>query len=379
MRFDPVAGSRDGDTINDVSPCTLITGGAGFIGCSLASRLVEHGGRVVALDNLHPQVHTSAGRPSALHPSVELVPGDVTHPSTWDAALSLFRPSTIVHLAAETGTGQSLTQSTRHGSVNVVGTTAMLDALSRSGFLPGHIVLASSRAVYGDGEWRRSDGSTLYVAGRHHEDMAAGRWDPVDEGGSPLTPMVSSASRTEPRPTNIYAATKLAQEHILSAWCSAMSVPLSTLRFQNVYGPGQALGNPYTGVLALFARLSIEGKPIDVFEDGLIIRDFVFVDDVADALLATCMNPPSRARVLDIGSGEASTILEVAQVIAQLAGSPSPQISQRFRDGDVRAAFCEISAAADQIGYTAHWPLQRGVAALLDWVRATHGLEAASD
>jgi dTDP-L-rhamnose 4-epimerase len=347
----------------------LITGGAGFIGCSVARRLIELGSDVAVLDNLHPQVHAALGRPPLLPAEARLVTGDVTHPADWHAALTLVRPEAILHLAAETGTGQSLTESSRHGLANVVGTTQMLDALRSHEAMPRHIVLASSRAVYGEGAWASSrDGSVFYPGQRTHAALAAGHWNPSALDGSPATPLTSCADRTMPNPTSVYGATKLAQEHVLRAWAQAFDLPVSVLRFQNVYGPGQSLSNPYTGIVALFSRLALGGGVIDVYEDGDIARDFVYIDDIAQAVVSALRNPPAVVRTLDIGSGTPTTVLQLATTIAGMTGAPPPQISGRFRDGDVRAAHCSIEAATADIGYTPAWPLERGLAALLEWV-----------
>ncbi len=241
-----------------MSTSVLITGGAGFIGSALCRRLTEAGYEVAVVDILHPQVHGD-GAEIELPASVRLFTGDVTHAPDFDAVLRLFRPSQVVHLAAETGTAQSLSEATRHGSVNVVGTTQLLDALSRSAHVPDQLVLASSRAVYGEGAWK-SGSEIFYPAPRSHAQLEAGIWDPKGPTGDPAVPLASSADRTEPRPTNIYAATKLAQEHILAAWAAAHDTSLSVLRLQNVYGPGQSLTNSYTGIVALFARLATSNK-----------------------------------------------------------------------------------------------------------------------
>lgn len=351
----------------------LVTGGAGFIGSRLAKSLLENEGQyeVYAFDNLHPQVHTDMGRPKLLPEEVVLHIGDVTVPGNWDALLKLLQPDIIVHLAAETGTGQSLTESTRHGTVNVVGTTTMLDALHRNNVIPEHIILASSRAVYGDGLWRAEDGSTFYPGSRSHEMLEDAQWDYLDTGGKNAQAVAMRADIVEPRPTNIYAATKLAQEHIIRSWANAYLVPFTVLRFQNVYGPGQSLHNSYTGILALFSRLSSEGKEIDVYEDGDIVRDFVYVDDVVQSIVKSIQSPPGAAdeRTLDVGSGESCTVLEVAQKLSILASAPEPKISGKYRDGDVRAASSDISKTREEIGYEPEWPLDRGLKSLLDWVQ----------
>ncbi len=352
----------------------LVTGGAGFIGCTLAPHLLRSGHRVVALDSLHPQVHATAGRPALLPADVELWPVDVTSPTAWHAVLNLVEPDVVVHLAAETGTGQSLSQASRHASVNVLGTTVMLDALFARERRPDHVIVASSRAVYGEGDWIDGEGHVFHPGARRHEDLLAARWDAVGPDGKPGRPLPSRARTTAPRPTNIYAATKLAQEHLLTAWGAATGTAVSILRLQNVYGPGQSLTNSYTGVLALFGRLAIAGQPIEVYEDGAIVRDFVFVEDVARALAAAVDSPPEVVRRLDIGSGVPSTLLDVARTVAAAAGAPEPFISGKFRDGDVRAASCDIADAATDLGFVPAWDLARGIAALTAWVGDTLGV-----
>ncbi|OBH87365.1 NAD-dependent dehydratase [Mycobacterium scrofulaceum] len=344
----------------------LITGGAGFIGSALSHRLVQDGYDVAVMDVLHPQVH-GLDRAIDLPSSVRLFPGDVTHAPDWDAVLRLCRPSQIVHLAAETGTAQSLSEATRHGAVNVVGTTQLLDALSRSGLVPDQLVLASSRAVYGEGAWRAGT-DVFYPRPRSHAQLVAGQWDPLGPDGQPAVPLPSCASRTEPRPTNVYAATKLAQEHLLAAWTTAHDTNVSVLRLQNVYGPGQSLTNSYTGIVALFARLAREGQSLEVYEDGRIVRDFVYIDDVVDALYAALQRPATESRRLDIGSGNGTTIHELADRVAALYGAPHPTVVSKFRDGDVRAASCDIGPAEAELDWRPKWTLDEGLRALLEWI-----------
>jgi dTDP-L-rhamnose 4-epimerase len=351
-----------------LSTSVLITGGAGFIGTALSHRLVKAGHDVAVMDSLHPQVH--AGRhPIDVPESVRFFTGDATHAPDWDAVLRLYQPTQIVHLVAETGTAQSLSEATRHGSANVVGTTQLLDALSRSALVPAQIVLASSRAVYGEGAWQ-SNAGTFYPLPRSHAQLLAGTWDPQGPTGESAVPLPSRADQTEPRPTNIYAATKLAQEHILAAWTTAHDTQLSVLRLQNVYGPGQSLANSYTGIVTLFARLAREQRQLEVYEDGRIVRDFVFIDDVAAALFASVQTPATGPRCLDIGSGIATTIHELARKIATVCDAPEPAVVPKFRDGDVRAASCDIEPAKSELGWRPNWTLEDGLHALLEWIGA---------
>jgi dTDP-L-rhamnose 4-epimerase len=349
----------------------LITGGAGFIGRALAAALADEV-EVVLLDSLHPDVHGDDPHSPSI-PGVRFVRDDVTSSDSWSRILAEFSPTVVVHLAAETGTAISLSQGSRHAHVNVVGTTTMLDAMFAAPRRPDHIVLASSRAVYGEGAWS-SAGQTFCADPRTHDDLEAGRWDPTGPDGAAATPVPSAADLTDPRPTNIYGATKLAQEHLMRAWVASTGTSLSILRLQNVYGPGQSLINPYTGILALFARLAVRGETIDLYEDGQALRDFVYIDDVVQAVLKALASPPGPARTLDIGSGSANTLERVAKTLAGRQGAPDPIVSGRYREGDVRAASCLIDAADCEIGYRPEIDLEQGLDALLDWVRAEVGI-----
>ena len=342
----------------------LVTGGAGFIGTALAARLADRADRWVVLDSLHPQVHEGSVPPAELHDKVELVVGDVTDPAAWDALLEGMRPDVVIHLAAETGTAQSLDEASRHSRVNVVGTTEMTDAFGRAGCLPAHVLFSSSRAVYGEGNWQRADGSVYQPGQRSHAQLEASQWD---FRGS--TSVASSAQATVPAPTSVYGATKLAQENILSAWGGSRGVAVTMLRLQNVYGPGQSLINSYTGIVSLFSQWAREGKTIPLYEDGRIGRDFVYIDDVADAFVAAILAGPDATRpTLDVGTGVAHTIEDMAVAIANFYGAPTPVVNGMYRDGDVRAASSDISLTLEKLDWSPQWSLERGVAALQGWI-----------
>ena len=341
----------------------LVTGGAGFIGCAISPLLAAQFDTVVALDNLHPQVHPTAVRPASLHPAVELVQGDVTLSSTWDELLPRFKPSVVIHLAAETGTGQSLTEGSRHASVNVVGTTRMLDALVAHACIPQRVVLTSSRAVYGEGAWIDSKGSVSYPGQRSLQQLEAGVWD---FPGLKCLPF--EATSTQVHPTSIYGATKLAQEMILKAWALSFNVEIGLLRLQNVYGPGQSLSNPYTGIVSLFSRLAKAGKTIPLYEDGEIVRDFVFIEDVAAAVARMATGTIPSTIPYDIGSGEATTIRQLATIIANIYAAPAPVVNGAFRNGDVRAARGDIQRAQQDLEWQPNWSVAKGVAALCAWI-----------
>ena len=349
-----------------MSTTCLVTGGAGFIGCALSSTLPDHFDRVVAMDNLHPQVHPTQDRPTDLDERVEFVKGDVTSPQDWDALLADVTPTAVIHLAAETGTGQSLTEATRHAAVNVVGTTQLLDALVRHETLPERIVLTSSRAVYGEGAWKDADGALSYPGQRSRAMLESGTWD---FPGLTATPF--NSHQVVPAPTSVYGSTKLAQEHILRSWCLAMNVTPVLYRLQNVYGPGQSLINPYTGIVSLFAQKAKAGEVIPVYEDGEIIRDFVFIDDVASAIVAGTLHSGANAHPYDIGSGEATSIMRLAKTTAAHYGAPAPEVNGKFRDGDVRHASCTIEESKAALGWEPQVMVEEGVRRLCDWIDAS--------
>lgn len=347
----------------------LITGGAGFIGSALAESLNGHNCPVVLVDNLHPQIHPRSEPPDSIPEHVTLHVGDITQPDVWNNVLQNWIPDVVVHLAAETGTAQSLTEATRHASTNVVGTAAMIDAFSKAGITPRHIVLASSRAIYGEGAWLDKNGHVVYPPVRSHEILAAGRWDPVSPAESgQLRPLKHRAATIVPNPTSVYGSTKLAQEHILTAWCSATHVPLSIFRLQNVYGPGQSPFNSYTGIITLFHRQARRGVSLEVYEDGNIGRDFVYIDDVVDALRAGLDRPPSDMRVLDVGTGRTTMIIDAARAIAEMHGAPDPSICGKFRDGDVRWATADVEPLAEELGVRPRITFADGVRRVGGWL-----------
>lgn len=357
--------------MTDTRPTLLVTGGAGFIGVATAPDLVSRF-RVVAIDNLHPQIHASGQRPAALHPEVELVVGDVTDPAVWDGVLKKMRPDVVLHLAAETGTGQSLAEASRHAMVNVVGTTQMLDAFVRHDAMPNRIVLTSSRAVYGEGAWAGPDGALTYPGQRDAAMLAAGTWD---FPGLEATAM--DARTVNPAPVSVYGATKLTQEQVLGAWAKSFGVEPVILRLQNVYGPGQSLTNPYTGIMSLFCRMAMGGRSIPLYEDGAVRRDFVLIDDVASAILAAVTSRQAPNSPVDIGSGETQTIASAAELIARRYGAPDPHVTGQFRNGDVRHAWADITTATEQLGWQPRYSLSDGVARLADWIDAQPGVEPA--
>lgn len=351
----------------------LVTGGAGFIGCALSQIAATPDQRWVAIDTLNPRIHEQEGRPAALSPHAELVVGDILDPDVWDAVLADWAPDVVVHLAAETDTGLSLDNPLRFTTVNLDGTAQLMEALRRNEVTPRRVVVASSRAVYGEGQWiDESTGETSVRTQRSHASLAAGQWDFPDS-----RPLPALAGSTPERTSNVYAASKLGQEGLLSAWCGAHDVDLSILRLQNVYGPGQSLINPYTGILALFVRLAAAGETIPVYEDGAMLRDFVHIDDVARAFAAV-ITPEYTAEgttMYDIGTGTGATVLEVAQAIAKTLGAPAPVVTGAFREGDVRHAWCALDKAVAELDWAPQIDWRSGIAGYVEWYMKREGIE----
>jgi dTDP-L-rhamnose 4-epimerase len=338
----------------------LVTGGAGFIGTELARTLVGGSARWVVLDSLLPQVHGEDATPD-LPSGVELVRGDVRDVDLLTSVVKDLVPDLVIHLAAETGTGQSLDLPRRHTDVNVTGTAALMEALDAVSSLPRRVVLSSSRAVYGEGAWSDPEGRTVTPPGRSPEMLERGEWDYPG-----LVSLPSRAGTTPPAPCNVYGATKLTQEYLLSAWTLARGVGLGAARLQNVYGPGQSPINPYTGITTLFFRLAQQGRSIPVYEDGQIIRDFVFIGDVVRALTEVART--DEPCLVDVGSGIASSIHDAAREVARIAGAPEPTVTGQFRLGDVRSAHVDMGPSAWVLAGGPVTSLRDGLTALGDWM-----------
>lgn len=337
----------------------LVTGGAGFIGTAMARAHAPSSRSWTVVDNLLPQVHGSI-------PNVEQVVGveylrtDVRDARSLAAVVSRVQPQVVFHLAAETGTGQSLDMPSMHTDVNVTGTARLLEALECH--LPERLLLTSSRAIYGEGAWVNSQGVRTHPGARSLQMLEAGLWDFPG-----CTALPSVAGESIPDPSNIYGATKMAQEHLLTSWAAARGVPYSILRLQNVYGPGQSPINPYTGITTLFVRLAARGEAIPVYEDGKIVRDFVFIEDVVTALVASVSGDGNL--LADVGSGEARSIREMGEIIAGIVGAPRPKVTGQYRLGDVRHASCDMTTSAHLFGGKPPIALEDGLSRLVTWLR----------
>jgi dTDP-L-rhamnose 4-epimerase len=351
----PASPSRRASTPETV----LITGGAGFIGSHLADALLARGERVRALDSLIPQVHGDAVRPVYLSDEVELVPGDVRDADVVRRALD--GVDSVVHLAARVGVGQSMYELAEYTSANSFGTDVLLEALAARPVRK--LVVASSMSIYGEGLYRDEQGREVEPAERTREQVAAREWEYAG-----LEPM-PTPERKRPGLSSIYALTKYDQERACLVAGSAYGIPTVALRLFNTYGPRQALSNPYTGVLAIFASRLLNGRPPRIFEDGLQSRDFVSVRDVARAFALALVVDGADGLAVNVGSGRAFTVRELALQLGAVVGSElEPEITGEARVGDIRHCFADVQLATEALGYAAEVELADGMSELAAWL-----------
>ena len=341
----------------------LVTGGAGFIGRYVVAALARAGMNVRVLDSFVEQVHGAAAARDHLGPDVEVRDGDIRDGDAVRAALK--GVDRVVHLAAEVGVGQSMYAIEHYTDVNDRGTAALFQALSERPV--ERVVVASSMSIYGEGLYRNADGRTVDGAERGAA-PGPGAWDPVDAQGRALEP-VPTPEWKQPALVSVYAINKFVQERLTLTLAPAYGMEGVALRLFNVYGPGQALSNPYTGVLAIFASRLLNGKPPLVFEDGQQRRDFVHVEDVARAFVAALERPEAAGGVFNIGSGRDVSVLEVASELAAAMGRDiEAEVVGKFRRGDVRHCFADAGRAAEVLGFRAERDFREGLAELADWV-----------
>lgn len=346
-----------GDTI-------LITGGAGFVGRHVARTLLGRGHRVRALDGLIAQVHPSGERPADLDPEVELLEGDIRDAAAVRRALA--GVDKVVHLAAEVGVGQSMYAVDRYTSVNDYGTAVLFQQLIDQPVR--RVVVASSMSIYGEGLYRTIDGELRQdvVRGRRNAD---GSWDPLDANGRPMIPAPTPETKA-PTLKSVYAINKYVQELLTLTLTAQYGMEGVALRLWNIYGPGQALSNPYTGVLAIFASRIANGHPPMVFEDGRQRRDFVHVADVARAFVLALEEPMAVGEAFNIGSGEDRSVEQVARLQAASMGRSDlePLITQQARAGDIRHNIPDLTKARTLLGYAPQQDFSEGLAELAEWV-----------
>ena len=349
----------------------LVTGGAGFIGSRLAKYFTSLGASVHCYDNLLPQVHgpDTVATIAAFEPTgAELTIGAIENASKLRACIEKFNPELIFHLASDTGTGQSYDEPARYSLVNTVGTSNLIEAVRACNPALRRVVLASSRSIYGEGAGKRSDGVIVNAEPRTPVDLRNGIFGIKDRDGNTLEP-VPTPECLPPMPASIYASTKLMQEYLLCQGLAGTQATVAVLRLQNVYGPGQSLKNPYTGVISIFSQLIMKGNKLNIFEDGDIVRDFVYVDDVvrALALAGTAAKPPSGP--INVGSGEKTSILAMAKALLKLLNRDPENhfISGDYRIGDVRYAVGDIGAARTSLAWSPTVDFSEGLKRFVAW------------
>jgi dTDP-L-rhamnose 4-epimerase len=344
----------------------LVTGGAGFFGSHLADELLARGYRVRALDNLAAQVHgANPRRPEYLNPEVELIVGDVRDRDLVRRALK--GVDAVYHFAAVVGVGQSMYELVHYTDVNNVGTAVLLEALIERPVQ--RLIIASSMSLYGEGLYRTPSGEVRVVGERSLDQLRRADWDWRDANGTPLSPIPTPETKM-PALASVYALSKFDQERMCLMIGRAYNIPTVALRFFNAYGPRQALSNPYTGVLAIFASRLLNDNPPRIFEDGYQQRDFVSVYDIAQACRLALETPAAAGEVFNVASGSVYTVSEIAQRMARVMGKEhiEPEITGKYRVGDIRHCFADITRARDILGYAPNVNLDDGLMELAAWL-----------
>jgi dTDP-L-rhamnose 4-epimerase len=346
----------------------LVTGGAGFVGTHLVDALLARGDRVRVFDNLDPQVHgPERKKPTWLSDEAELMVGDMRDASA--VARALRGVEVVYHLAAAVGVGQSMYQIAEYTATNTLGTAHLLQALVDTKQELGRLVVASSMSIYGEGRYVRRDGQMPKTGRRSVEQLYQHDWELRDPDGATLAPVPTDEDKALD-PASIYALNKADQERMVLQVGAAYGIPSVALRFFNIFGPRQALSNPYTGAVAIFSSRLLNGNPPLIFEDGYQSRDFVSVHDVVQALLLSGEHEGAVGGAFNVGSGRAVTVREVAETVASvLEVDVEPKITGRYRVGDIRHCFADISRAREAFGYEPRVSLATGMAELVAWIR----------
>jgi dTDP-L-rhamnose 4-epimerase len=350
----------------------LITGGAGFIGSALALKLINKGYKISVLDNLCQQIH--GDNPEITSPlyksikgKVQFIVGSVTSREVWEKAIK--GQDTIVHLAAKTGTGQSMYEIEDYTNVNVGGTALMLDILTNTQHNIKKVIVASSRAIYGEGKYISEEFGAVYPEHRLDDDLKRGDFEVKYKGCKQRLRLVATDEYSEIHPSSIYGITKQVQEQLVMTVTSALGIAGLAFRYQNVYGPGQSLVNPYTGILAIFSSVIRNNESINIFEDGEESRDFVFIDDVIDATILGIENDNVNGHVFNVGSGVPITVKAVVSELLHCFDKNIPvNITGNYRLGDIRHNYADISKINQLLGYKPTIDFKTGIEMFVNWV-----------
>lgn len=350
----------------------LITGGAGFIGNAIISNIHEKYD-VVVLDNFSPQIHGENYEESFLYLGIkdkcEIIKGDVCNVE--DMARALRGVDYVIHLAAETGTGQSMYELNKYTSVNILGTSNLLESILKNKLGVKKIILSSSRSVYGEGMYKCETHGIVVPNSRVVEDMVKKDFEAKCPICNKDVDLVSTTADCEIKPISMYAYTKMAQEKMLELMCPSMGIEYTIFRYQNVFGPGQSLNNPYTGILSIFSKRLLNNQDINIFEDGLESRDFVHVKDVAAFTINALENPKTNNKYLNVGSGESTSVMKVAKTLKSMYGSDSNiSVSGDFRIGDIRHNKADMKDTIACCGFKPHYTFKMGMKEFSDWVIA---------
>jgi dTDP-L-rhamnose 4-epimerase len=352
----------------------LITGGAGFIGSNLALKLASDGYKVVVLDNLSPQIHGKDVGKSYTYglikntEGIKFIKGSVTNSVDWDKALK--DVNVVVHLAAETGTGQSMYEVEKYTNVNIGGTAILLDKLVNNKNLKvKKLIVASSRAIYGEGKYKCEIDGIVYPESRIEKDMKAGDFSVKCPICGKSVTMLPTDEESKSHPESVYGYTKKVQEEMSILVGKSIGLPVLAFRFQNVYGPGQSLKNPYTGILSIFSTQIKNGNDINIFEDGKESRDFVYIDDITNALLLGIKKGGAGTGVYNVGSDEETDVLTIANTLKEKYGSSiGIGVTGNFRLGDIRANIADLSRTKRDLGYEPRTDFKQGISNFVDWV-----------
>lgn len=349
----------------------LITGGAGFIGTNVARKLLSQNVKVTILDNFLPQIHGDKNKlPDDLEGKVELITGDVADKEILFNALH--GQDAVIHYAAETGTGQSMYDISHYTNVNIQATANLCDYLINENHSIKNVIVASSRSIYGEGKYLTEDNVVVYPQPRTFQNLQDGFDVVCPISGDRNLKVLPTDESSKIHPSSFYGITKQVQEQMIIMATRLKDINGFALRYQNVYGPGQSLKNPYTGILSIFTRLALQNEKINVFEDGLESRDFVYIDDVVDATVR-CMNHEGKngQYIFNVGSGVPVTVKEVAEeIIAYLKSNSTIKISGAFREGDIRHNFADLTFIKSVIGFTPKWNFKDGLHNFIDWALA---------
>ncbi|NUG13282.1 NAD-dependent epimerase/dehydratase family protein, partial [Acinetobacter seifertii] len=342
----------------------LITGGAGFIGSNLALKLVSKGYNVTVLDNLSPQIHGDNPQESSplflsIKDKVNFILGTVTSKSDWELALK--DQDAIIHLAAETGTGQSMYEVQKYVDVNINGTALMLDLLVNNSYPVKKVIVASSRSIYGEGKYISKELGVVYPTQRTADYMDQKDFEVKYHGSSELE-LVATDEESKIHPSSVYGITKQNQEQMVLTVCSSMGIAGVAFRYQNVYGPGQSLKNPYTGILSIFSTQIKNGNKINIFEDGKESRDFVYIDDVVEATILGLEKEEANNQVFNVGTGIATSVLTVADQLVKNYNIDVPiTISGNYRLGDIRHNYADLTKIKKYLGFEPKVSFEEGI------------------